>query len=254
MTHGYIWLPFNGKMLFCEAWSDGYLEGVGFGALCSSQKIETITKLSEIFLGSPFFYNPSTDTYTAKEEDYLIDGYEDILEDEGLLADAQKTLEYVLGDNLDDAFNTDFAKLDLDTRMALEIGMNAEIVNNDIAWDRFAHDSIELDLEPLCNLLIKEYQNEGEYFDINECLDTVYYYKDNQFLVNIGMNDDNRYIMPLIIACAFMDMNHTVYGDSAYLQDMTPEDKKALKLLVNCMKMHNVPETILFSGEAYNID
>lgn len=250
MTHGYIWLPFNGKMLFCEAWSEGYLEGVGFGALCSSQKIETITKLSEIFLGSPFFYNPSSDSYTAKEEDYLIEGYEDILDDQDLLDDAEKTLQYILGDNLDNAFNTDFAKLDLNTRLALEIGMNAEIVENDIAWKKFAEDSLVVSLEEICEMLIKESQIED--FDINELAQTVYYWKDDQFLVNLEMND-NLYVVPLIIACAFMDTSNTTYGDAAYLGDMTQKDKDSLKLLIDCFKNHNLSEDLLFSGENYNI-
>lgn len=246
MTHGNVWIPLNGKMLFCEAWSDGYLDGVGFGALCSSKQIPTVSKLSEIFFGSPFFYMPSTNTYVAKEGDYLMEGYEDCIEDEKILHSAAETLELVLAADLEAALGTEFAKIDLKTRIAMDFGFNAELISSKTAWKDFVGDSIQLGIPEVCEIVVQEYVTDPD-FDINYFTQYNYYWKDNQFLVKVEIQG-KTYMMPLIIACAFSCDTQPTYGDLEYLKDMTQPDREALDILRKAVKKHGLPKELIFSG------
>lgn len=251
MTHGDIWIPLGNKMLYCEAWSDGYIDGVGFGALCSSKKIPTISKLSEIFYGSPFFYEPSTDSYIAKEGDYISEGYGDDIDDEELVADAEKTLELVLDGDLEAAYATDFAKIPLKKRQKIGIGMNAYVKNAQNAWEDFTNGFSQLSVQESCELVVQQYLKDKN-FNINHAIYYIYFWKDNQFLIQFEI-DKKIYIMPLMIACAFGCGEKTVYGDIGYLKDMTEPDKATLIILRDTLIKHDMPLDMLFGGIAHDV-
>jgi len=248
MTHGNVWIPLNGQVLYCEAWSDGYLDGVGFGALCSSQKISTISKLSEIFYGSPFFYEPSTGSYIAKEGDYIIEGYGDVMEDESLVEDAEKTLELVLNGDLESAFKTRFAQLSFNERMELDIGINAELNNYEDEWNSVFADCKFPSLKDACQLVVQQYKNDPD-FEMNEAGQYNYFWKDGQFWINIEIEDE-LYVMPLMIACAFSCSESNVYGDIEYLKDMVDADKKTLITLRDTLLDNNMSINQLFNNAA----
>jgi hypothetical protein len=251
MTHGDIYIPLNGKILYCEAWSDGYIDGVGFGALCSSHHIEEISKLSSIFYGSPFFYDVTTAQFVAKEEDYLIEGYYDMIDeskgfDTNMVESAQETLELILKGDLSSAYLTDFAKMPLKNKIDIGLGMNADLSNEKKAWNGFMNGSSVLPLEEICELLANNLKKDDT-FKPNARYK--YFWKDEQFFVNIYI-DKNIYLVPLMIACALICDDSTVYGSIEYLRDMTKKDKDALLVLNEIFNKNGLDHKHIFGGHA----
>jgi hypothetical protein len=253
MTHGNVWIPLNGQILYCEAWSDGYLDGVGFGALCSSKQIPMLSKLSEIFYGSPFFYEPTTGNYIAKEGDYIIEGYGDVIDDETILKDAEKTLELVLAGDLENAFKTKFAQLSFDERMKLDIGINAEHGDAEQAWNNFIEGAEVLNVQDACEIIVAQLKKnetldeEADEFEINEVTRYSYFWKDGQFWVPVEINE-KIYIIPLMIPCAFSCGERNVYGDIGYLKDMIEADKQVLITLRDTLVKNDMSVDLLFGG------
>lgn len=271
MTHGYIYIPFRrnpNQLLFCEAWSDGHIDYVGLGALNSSGHIHEVAELSELFVGSPFFYYPDKKEFFAKEQDYLIDGFSEGIgypfsfessqpiveinqetEDDykAIVDSARETLDLVLEGNIKEAFQTRFGQMTFEDKRALYLGINVEVVDSETEWKKFVKEAIVLEQDELFDFLIEQLKKIDDPTDENlEDLDAEalheYVWKDNQFWSALYI-EQKEYISPLIINCAlFCDT------DQGYIQHITPTDKATLDAFKAKLIENNMSLSLLFKG------
>lgn len=247
MTHGYIWLPlFLGEKthyLFSEAWSDGYISGVGAATLLSTQNLKEVTELTAIFVGSPVFHNPIDNTYLIKEEDYLLEGYMDMGLDETLLQSAEHTLELINQGNITQAKQTEFAQLSLQEKLEMELGVNANLSTKEEAWKRFATIYESEEQYPVLNdndaaKLVAE-----TFFDnkkrnqasVNQFASTLYFWNGEQFVTIFESEKSKGAIIPLVLLVflteSFLYSEKPTYWEN-YLSERDKESLRYLKALI----------------------
>ena len=259
MTHGDLFLPLDpnnpqSPILYCEAWSDGYLDGVGLGAWCSSQRIQEISTLSAIFAGSPFFFNPETGTYVAKEGDFLLEGYDDLLDldDEKQLAlynSAEDTLQLIEQNKYEEALLTDFSKLPLQDKLDRALGINAYVTPLQEAWAQFCENAEVLDTQQAARICADYLLSESlEASDGDFDTQNGYFWNEGQFWVQAEIND-TPYVLPLAFAHAVLGDGDGCFGATAsYLADMTPQDHANILALTVALKDLEAPQSLLFKG------
>lgn len=259
-THGDIWIPLDiedskNKMLYCEAWSDGYLDGVGLGAWCSSKKIKEIIQLNIMFAGSPFFYEPTQNQFVAKEGDYLVNGFKEYMGSndkkyESLVESAKETYNLVLKNELEKAHKTEFGSLNLKKKLDLKIGINTYIRPFNKAWKDFIGKAKVLNLEEACEFVVNNVDDKNWDF----C--NSYFWMDGQFWVEAvdsnGNDDGNNatsHIIPLAFAHALAGDGTGCHGDTlGYIKDMTEVDHNNFLALFNVFKNKGLSFNKLFHG------
>lgn len=131
-THGTLYLPLNpndpkSPMLHCEAYSNGYLSGLGYGALCSSTEIDTICKLSNLFSGGLVFHDPKDNQFDVATADYMGDFFYEAKQNKDPATQEVIHLEYealkeallaVKEGRIDEALSGDYSKISLEHKLA----------------------------------------------------------------------------------------------------------------------------------------
>lgn len=263
-THGYMWIPLdpkveNSDMLFCEAWSNGYIDNVGLGVWSSSKNIETISKLNQIFAGSPWFFDYSTGGYRANEADYILEGYEDCIDDDNenkseVLESAEETLNLIESNDLEAAFDTYFSKIPLKEKIEdLDIGLNVYVSTSEKVWSDFTANCSILTNKEVVDLCVNDVKKlKSGKLSVFSILDFDYEYvwHSNQFWIK---DRNAKLVMPLIFAHIFNGHDSGYVGNLGYLADMTVEDNISFKVLLEKLKEKNIPLDILFGGTCVNM-
>lgn len=250
-THGDVWLPIDpsnpeSPMLYCEAWSDGYLSGVGYGACCSSSRIDDVSKLSALFVGSPFFFDPASNTFDAKEGDYLVESIVDACGDD----DDAETVAGMVQDALDLATSGDVAgalasklgQMSLAEKMSKNWGCNVMVRDLASAWSQFSNGAETLDGAAAAKALV-DADTESDGLENQNA----YFWRDGQFWAT-GPLGDREVCVPLIQACALAREDGT-YGDfPSYLANATGKDQANLLAMVSELRSRGLPIDDLFDG------
>lgn len=245
-THADIYIPIKmendeTKYLYCEAWSDGYFSGMGYAMLASSNHMKDVIKLNTIFAGSPFYYDPATQQFEAKECDYIEENFEESSEDEELVESAIQCVNYVYERDLEKVYQSKFAQIPLDTKLKEGLGINAEIKPLE---EVLGNSKIVVDIEEIINFL--KIKND-EHYQINSA---EYLYHENQWLVKVY--DDEKYVnsiyIPMIIGllnftqAKTVEHRHGCFVDPfSYIEQGSSEkDLKTMKALYQHNMNHNI--------------
>lgn len=257
MTHGDIYIPIimdNGetKYLYCEAWSDGYFDGVGYAMLASSNHMKDVIKLNTIFVGSPFYYDPDTNKFMAKEGDYIAEGYEDSdTENETMKEAGIEAVSLFEQGTLEDVYQSDFAKMSLDEKLKEGFGMNAELKTLD---DILEETKIITNVSEIMELLKTNLKEES--IETYEISSTEYLFHDNQWLVKMYDEEYTHgvYIPMIIGALSFTDYNEgqrsgCLADPFSYIEKyITQEDFKTMNELYH----YNIENSINMDDRGWN--
>ena len=217
MTHGELWIPFVAgdlsRYIFSEAWSDGYIAGVGSEALLSSGKLAEITEAINLLAGSPVFFDPLTQTYHIHEYDYLTEGYMDAGLEDDLCESAQKTADFIENGNFEAARNTAFGRMSFDKKIEQELGINTIVVSQAEAWKRFTHNTAKTLNDTHAALLLHAHVKDNKLCEPYH-FGTSYFWNGEQFLTTLYHISSNTqteiFIVPLVLA---------VYLNGKYFHD-----------------------------------
>lgn len=209
MTHGDIYIPYTTpdgkeKYLYCEAWSDGYFDGVGYAMLSSSNHMEDIIKLNTIFLGSPFYYDPQTQKLEAKEADRL----EHLTNNTRFNKSFIEAFQLFKEQNLEALYQSKFAKISIEKKIKADITLNAQVMD---FTEVLNGGKIISDIHESIQYVKKVAKYDGETLSNYEISSTSYIYYDNQWYVGIYNNNDKYNYIPLIIGV----LNFTDYNTNA---------------------------------------
>lgn len=269
MTHGDIYLPLNpgdpaSRYLYCEAWSDGYMDGVGYGCLGSSVNIAGICAASAMFAGSPFFWDAERGAYVAKEEDYVIDNFADSGADDALCESAEEALRLLIEEgSLDRAAATDFGRMPLEQKLDAGYGLNAQVLTREEAFENFSSsygDAVILDDEQAARAVAQCIGSETADMDTHTC----YFWDGSRFLATVGLSgvegidgvdpegEETVAVIPLVAAACMGSPSGCVVDLGAYLASPSEADAKMLKRLMDELEKagHADPAGMLFDGAA----
>lgn len=257
--HGDIWLPLDpntpsGPMLYCEAFSDGYLAGVGYGVLCSSSRIAEVCALSALLAGSPVFHLPGRDIFVPMhsgsvaesfaDKDYEGDDPDDL---EAMVSEAIQSM--ALGD-VKGALSGRLSEMTLSEKLARGYGIDACVKTFDAAWASFLaeHESSgswppQEAAERLASL-----PNTQDLF--TGC---GYFWRDGQFWgfchIDDESDDKSQWRALPLIQLAAINRRSSCDGDfPGYLARITPVDRHALLLLLRELERAGRPTSGLFDG------
>lgn len=290
-THGTLYIPLNPQdpkspMLHCEAYSDGYLSGIGYGALNSSREIETVCKLSELFAGGLVFYNPKENQFRVISEDYLHDYFVEASynksEEEAAQIDQESeammaAIKAIHEGRIEEALAGDYSKISLSTKIDKGYSyydMPKPETPCDKAWaDYMSYHDIDVEKFPqalshteLANHMALCVKNGGSLQNRAHS----YFWHEGQFWgifsfesdssSQVDQNDASSSPKDLLasdVLAAPLIMIAAVKGDSIngcyadlmdYLPVMTDKDNESLFALIRAFDQHDLPPTRLFSG------
>ena len=247
MTHGDIYIPYvtkNGtvKYLYCEAWSDGYFDGVGYAMLASSSHMDDVIKLNTIFFGSPFYYDSNSNELESKEGDYLEVNTNDQKFNKAFI----EAFELFKKRDLEALYNSEFAKISIEKKIKMGIASNAELMSLSKV---LGGSKIISDINESMQYIEKICEEEGDDFK-NYSFSTVsYIYYENQWYAGLYDSDDKYTYVPLILGV----LNFTEYNNNpefirsgcladpfTYIeQNITEKDLNTLKELYQYNLEHN---------------
>jgi hypothetical protein len=258
MTHGDIYIPIimeNGetKYLYCEAWSDGYFDGVGYAMLASSNHMEDVIKLNTIFAGSPFYYDPESNSFEAKEGDYIEENFEDSdTENEAMRSAALEACTLFQAGQLKELYESNFAKISLTDKLEEGFGINAELKTLEEVLEKTP---IVTDISEIMNFLTSHLKDET--IDTYNISSTEYLYHNNQWLVK--MYDSEDYDQSIYIPMVIGLLNFTDFSENnragcladpfSYIENSpTQEDFKTMDSLYH----YNIANNINMTHRGWN--
>lgn len=255
-THGDLWLPLDpndaqSPMLYCEAWSDGYLSGVGYGALSSSSRIEAVCALSALFGGSPIFYLPTRGVFQAKEADSLGEAFAEYAPEEDD-ADAMEemvdeALAAISRGDAAAALSGPLSATSIEEKIHKGYGINAEIKPAEEAWAAFmsSYDAQEAWESKASAERLAKAHAEGAEIETG----TVYCWRDGQFWGVCSLDDERWQAVPLIHMAA-LKQEPGCFGDlQGYLGEITEKDRESLLSLLEALLANGQEIDGLFNGE-----
>lgn len=259
-THADIWLPLapeqvGSPMLYCEAWSDGHMDVVGYGALCSSSAISETCKLSALLAGSPVFHLPQTNVFEAKEGDYVVDSFtDDAGEDDDPEAIRQMVEEALAAIERGDAagaLSGPLSLIGLQDKLDKGWGLNARVLDEPSAWRSFLETcriQTELGSDDAAKALALAASQGAA--DGRGQLSTAqsYYWRDGRFWGAFSLDDAAWSTAPLIQLAALTKDLGPRSDIPAYLARITEQDRASLLSLLAELTLLGVPHAGLFDG------
>lgn len=267
MTHGYVWLPIDfwnpkGQMIMAEAWSDGYLDGMGRGLFCSRPGLDLAIEATVMLAGSPFLYDPEAKKLEAKEGDCLAESILDIIGDsadaseEELAATkkVEKVIEALEGMRMEEARESPFAKIPLERKLEMELGGNASVSGHEEAWDAFAEGMRRLQRDEAAAMLAdhlvfgkKDEKKRVEHGSVS------YFWDGERFWTHLSSEPAGKGlgIAPLsMVLAALGDTRGSLGNVPAYLGEASGEDLEDLGLLADKVEGRGGSLRMFFRGDA----
>lgn len=274
LTHGDIFLPLNpadpaSNYLYCEVWSDGYLDGAGFGCLASSGNMAGICAASAMFAGSPFFWDPESGVYVAKEEDSAMEAICAGGADEALCKSAEEALKCLVEDgNLAAAEATTFGRMPLEEKLEAGYGINAAVMDKQMAFERFCgcygcFEGKPVVLDDAQAARVAAVCLEGEDAGAMIQTHTCYFWDGERFLTTASIwgisgidgvdpKEEAVVVMPLVAVACISPPWGCIVNLVSYLSSPTAADAAMLNGVMAELALagHADPASMLFDGEA----
>lgn len=260
-TSGDIWLPLDPErpdsdMLYCQAWSDGDLNGFGLKALCSSSQIAMASALSALLAGSPVLYRPGYGVFKAKEGDYVMENFVGPAHGAGESDEACSALYDLICDTVTEieegdpkaALTGPLSSLSLSEKLEKGYGINARVLPPEEAWLSFRSFKHEAPLgepqssEQAANRLAQAVSDKQNVWVSNS-----YFWRERQFWGGCSVGEA-VFVAPLIQLAAIKATLSAYCDVPAYLLEITRKDRDALLDLMASLDRVGAPLSGLFGG------